>query len=126
MLCAELREKALHFVVPPENSLRKRDVFFEKVGRFVTKQGNFFVFVAHFSIALTEFALRRGSRTTRSALLVLSSRPLDFHLHSSPLFLSRTRPYAHVAIAYAHFTEFRFSMFTLHLASNYFVMSVLR
>ncbi len=81
MLCAELREKALHFVVPPENPLRKRDVFFEKVGRFVTKQGNFFVFVAHFSIALTEFALRRGSRTTRSALLVLSSRPLDFHLH---------------------------------------------
>ena len=41
------------------------------------------------------------------------------------VFISRTRPYAHVAIAYAHFTEFRFSMFTLHLASNYFVMSVL-
>jgi len=49
--------------VPPENPLRKRDVFFEKVGRFVAKRGNFFVFVAHFSIALTEFALRRGSRT---------------------------------------------------------------
>ena len=54
----------------------------------------------------------------RSALFDLSSRPPDFHLYSSPLFLSRTRPYTHVAIAYAHFTEFRFSMFTLHLTSN--------
>ena len=42
------------------------------------------------------------------------------------VFISRTRPYAHVAIAYAHFTEFRFSMFTLHLAPNYLVMNVLR
>ena len=108
--------------MPPENPLRKRDVFFEKVGRFVTKQGNFFVFVADFSIALTEFALCRGSRTTRSALLALSI----FTFTRRSIFTSRTRPHTYVAIAYVHFTEFRFSMFTLHLAPNCFVMSGLR
>lgn len=54
----------------------------------------------------------------RSALFDLSSRPLDFTFTRRGVFISRTRPYTHVAIAYAHFTEFRFSMFTLHLAPN--------
>ena len=42
------------------------------------------------------------------------------------VFISRTRPYTHVAIAFAHITEFRFSMFTLHLAHNCFVQRRLR
>lgn len=54
----------------------------------------------------------------RSALFDLSSRPLDFTFTRRGVFISRTRPYTHVAMAYAHFTEFRFSMFTLHLAPN--------
>ena len=113
--------------MPPENPLRKRDVFFEKVGRFVAKRGNFFVFVAHFSIALPEFAsppllsnrIVPHFSTFRLALSI-------FTFTRRGVFISRTRPYTHVAIAYAHFTEFRFCVFTLHLASNYFVMSVLR
>ena len=48
MLCAELRKKVLRFAVQPENSLRKHADFFDKVGSFVKKRGDFFVFVVHF------------------------------------------------------------------------------
>ena len=103
---AELRETELHFVVPPENPLRKRDVFFEKVGRFVTKQGNFFVFVAHF----VERPIRGAMPPWRREKIAPRFRFFPRVGHAD----------MRVAIAYAHFTEFLFSMFTLHLHCNSF------
>ena len=92
--------------------------FSKKWGGSSQNKGTFLSLLRTSSSTLTECTLRRGSRTNRSALFDLSSRPLDFTFTRRGVFISRTRPYTHVAIAYAHFTEFRFSMFTLHLASN--------
>ena len=111
MLCAELRKKVLRFAVQPENSLRKHADFFDKVGSFVAKRGDFFVFVAHFSIALTEFALRRGSRTESFRTFrpfVSPSRflhpPRRFHLADTPLHTRRdgVRALHRVPIFYVH------------------------
>lgn len=122
MLCAELREKALHFVVPPENPLRKCDVFFEKVGRFVAKRGNFFVFVAHFSIALTEFALRRGSRTESFRTFRPFVSPSRFSPSPAEVFSSRGHAPTHTSRSRTRTSpssDFLCSPFTSLLTSSY-------
>ena len=127
--CNEFRRSALRFV---QNVVKRHCTLScrlktrcENATSFSKKWGGLSQNEGTFSSSLRTFQSPSPSSPSvaavepnRSALFDLSSRPLDFHLHSSPLFLSRTRPYTHVAIAYAHFTEFRFSMFTLHLASN--------
>ena len=100
--------------------------FSKKWGGSSQNEGAFSSSLRICSSALTEFAFRCGSRTTVPHFSSLRLALSIFCLHPSPLFLSRTRPYTHVAIAYAHFTEFRFCVFTLHLDSNSFVMSGLR
>ena len=121
--CNEFRRPALRFVqnlvkrhctlsCRPKTRCENATSFSKKWGSSSQNKGTFSSLLCTCSSALTEFTLRRGSRTTRSALLVLSSRPLDFHLHpprrfhlaDTPLHTRRDRVRAlhRVSIFYVH------------------------
>ena len=135
--CNEFRRPALRFV---QNFVKRHCTlscrlktrcenatsFSKKWGGLSQNEGTFSSSLRTFQLPSPSSLSVASAEPNRSALFDLSSRPLDFTFTRRGVFISRTRPYTHVAIAYAHFTEFRFSMFTLHLAPNYFVMNVLR
>ena len=127
--CNEFRRPALRFV---QNFVKRHCTlscrlktrcenatsFSKKWGGLSKNEGTFLSSLRTFQSPSPSSPSVAAVEPNRSALFDLSSRPLDFTFTRRGVFISRTRSYTHVAIAYAHFTEFRFSMFTLHLASN--------
>ena len=135
--CNEFRRPALRFV---QNFVKRHCTLScrlktrcENATSFSKKWGGSSQNMGAFSSSLRTFQSPSPSSPSvaaaelnRSALFDLLSRPLDFTFTRRGVFVSRTRPHTHVAIAFARITEFRFCMFTLHLDHNYFVMSGLR
>ena len=101
--CNEFRRPALRFVqnfvkrsctlsCRPRTRCENATSFSKKWGGSSKNKGTFSSLLRTFPSALTEFALRRGSRTEsfRTSRPLIS--PSRFYLHPPRLFLSRTRP----------------------------------
>jgi len=128
--CNEFRRPALRFVqnfvkrhctlsCRPRTRCENATSFSKKWGGSSQNEGTFSSSLRAFQSPSPSSPSVAAVEPNRSALFDLSSRPPDFTFTRRGVFISRTRPYTHVAIAYAHFTEFRFSMFTLHLVLQF-------